>query len=157
MPRAGTLARLASELAGTALALLAAGGPALAATRAADPQPPAEGAGIVAAAAAPTKITSKYSCDLSGYATSIPATFNATPTIPASVVAGSKLDITLATTASYALPAAVLTALSGVSSFDVSAHLTQQPGTGSPPPAQAAATGSGGVPSARSGRRSGSR
>lgn len=137
MLQARTLARLTAGLAGAgltaltaALALMAVGGPAMAAT-AADPPPPAEGAGIVAAAAAPTKITSHYSCDLSGYGTSIPAaTLSATLTIPASVVAGSKLDVTLATTASDALPAAVLTALSGVTSFDVSADLTQQPGTG---------------------------
>jgi hypothetical protein len=138
MLRARILARLMAGLAGAglaaltaALALLAVGGPAVAATAAADPPPPVEGSGIVAAAAAPTKITSQYSCDLSGYGTSIPAaTLSATLTIPASVVAGSKLDLTLATTASDALPAAVLTALKGVTSFDVSAQLTQQPGTG---------------------------
>ena len=137
MLRARTLARLAAGPAGVglaaltvALALLAAGGPAMAATRAAEPTPPDVGAGVVAAAAAPTKIISKYSCDLSGYGTSTPASLSATLTIPASVVAGSKVDITLATTASDALPTAALTALSGVTTFDVSAHLTQQPGTG---------------------------
>jgi hypothetical protein len=113
-----------------ALALLAAGRPALAAVRASDP-PPDTAAGVVAAAAAPTTITSKYSCDLTGYGASIPdATVSATLTIPASVVADSSLDVTLATTASDALPAAVVTALDGVTSFDVAGHATQQPGTG---------------------------
>ena len=39
-----------------------------------------------------------------------------------------ELHLTLATTASDALPAVVLTALKGVTSFDVSAELAQQPG-----------------------------
>ena len=129
------MARAAAGLAGTglsvvtmALALLAAGAPAMAAT-AANPPPPVEGSGVVAAVTAPTTITSKYSCDLSGYGASIPAAMlSATVTIPASVAADSELHLTLATTASDALPAAVLTALKGVTSFDVSAELAQQPG-----------------------------
>lgn len=130
------MARAAAGLAGAGLsmvmvtlALLAAGAPAMAATTAANPPPPVEGSGVVAAVTAPTTITSKYSCDLSGYGATIPAaTLSATVTIPASVAAGSELHLTLATTASDALPAAVLTALKGVTSFDVSAELAQQPG-----------------------------
>jgi hypothetical protein len=130
------MARAAASLAGTglsvvtvALALLAAGAPAMAATTAANPPPPIEGSGIVAAVTAPTTVTSKYSCDLSGYGASTPAaTLSATVTIPASVAADSALRLTLATTASDTLPAAVLTALKGVTSFDVSAELAQQPG-----------------------------
>jgi hypothetical protein len=104
----------------------------MAATRAAEGAPHSPGADMVAAAAAPTKITSQYLCNLSGYGASIPAaTLSATLTIPASVVADSSFDVTLATTASDALPAAVLTALNGVTSFDLSANVTQQPGTSS--------------------------
>jgi hypothetical protein len=130
------MGRAASGLAGTglsavtlALALLAAGAPAMAATAAANPTPSVEGSGVAAAVTAPTAVTSKYSCDLSGYGASIPAVaLSATVTVPASVTADSQLHLTLATTASDALPAAVLTALKGVTSFDVSAELAQQPG-----------------------------
>jgi hypothetical protein len=130
MPRAAaSLAGTALSVVTVALALLAAGAPAMAATTAANPPPPIEGSGIVAAVTAPTTVTSKYSCDLSGYGASAPAaTLSATVTIPASVAADSALRLTLATTASDTLPAAVLTALKGVTSFDVSAELAQQPG-----------------------------
>lgn len=134
MLRARTLARLAVQLAGVGLVgvglvVLTMGGTAMAAARAADPTPPNAGTSLVAAAAAPTTITSKYSCDLSGYGTSLPAvTLSATVTIPASVAADASLHITLATTASDDLPAAVITALKGVTEFGVTGELAQQPG-----------------------------
>jgi hypothetical protein len=124
------MARLTAGLTGLAMgiALLAVSLTAAAAPRGGSGTPGASPVRFSAIAVAPTTITSQYSCDLSGYGSGIPAvTLSGTLTIPGSVVATEPLDISLTTTASTALPAAVVTALSGINEFAFSAGLTQKP------------------------------
>lgn len=130
MLRTGTMARLTAGLTGLAvgIALLAVSLTAAAAPYGGSGTPGASALRLSAIAVAPTTITSQYSCDLSGYGSGIPAvTLSGKLTIPGSVVATQPLNITLETTASTALPAAVITALSGITEFAYAGSVTQKP------------------------------
>lgn len=126
MLRAGKMARLGTGLAGVILVFsvsaLTSAAPAAAATAASATASavPNGVSSFLGMAAPPTTATSQYSCDLSGYGSGIsPVTVSGTLTIPASVVAASDFKVTLSTTASGALPSAVVTALNGVTSFTI--------------------------------------
>lgn len=130
MLRTGTMARLAAGLTGltVGIGLLAVSLTAAAAPRGGPGAPGVSAVSLAAAAVAPTTITSQYSCDLSGYGTGLTAVkLSGTLTIPGTVVATEPLDISLATTASTALPASVVTALNGITEFAYAGSVTQKP------------------------------
>ena len=127
MLRAGKLARLGAVISGLAVCLTALtpgvakadGGPL----------------SIASMMTPPTTFTAQYSCDLSAYGSGIPpVTLSATITVPARAQTFVPVPISLKTT-SVALPSSVLSQLSGVVSFDLTASLTwkQFPYSGSVP------------------------
>jgi hypothetical protein len=116
MLRAGKLARLAGILVGlmTAVTLLAAG----------EASASAAATAATVGTATPKTFTAAYSCDLSGYGTSLaPVSVSATLSFAPAVQAQDELDITLTTT-SVALPSSVLSQLTPVTSFGLSAAVT---------------------------------
>jgi hypothetical protein len=118
----GDQARLTACLKGVAVLALSALALAAPATGAAAAQSADPGGQFRVASllTPPTKVTSSYSCDLSAYGTGLtPVTLSGTLSVPASVIADSAADVTVTTTASDALPAAVVTALAGVKSFNI--------------------------------------
>jgi len=123
MLRAGKLARLGAGIGGIAVCLTALtpgvaradGGPLSFASMLAQPK----------------TFTAQYSCDLSAYGSGIPpATLSATVTVPGRAETLVPVPITLKTT-SVALPSSVLSQLSGVVSFDLTASLTAKQGQAS--------------------------
>lgn len=123
MLRAGKLARVGAVIGGLAMCLTAltpgvaraAGGPL----------------SIASMLTPPTTFTAQYSCDLSAYGSGIPpVTIGATVTVPARAQTLVPVPITLTTT-SVALPSSVLSQLSGVVSFDLTASLTAKQGQAS--------------------------
>jgi hypothetical protein len=142
------MARLAAGLTGltVGIGLLAVSLTAAAAVRGGPGTPGGSAVSLAAAAVAPTTITSHYSCDLSGYGSGLtPVTLSGTLTIPGTVVATEPLDISLATTASTALPASVVTALNGITEFAYAGSVTQKPAapatsTATPPTPTASTT-----------------
>ena len=117
MLRVGKLARLGAVIGGLAVCLTAlAPGVAMA-----DGAPPLSFASMLAP---PTTFTAQYSCDLSAYGSGIaPVTISATVTVPGKAETIVPVPITLKTT-SVALPSSVLSQLSGVVSFDLTASVT---------------------------------
>jgi hypothetical protein len=125
MLRVGGQARLSTGLK-VAMAVLALSALALAASAAAATAAQSADPGgqfqVASLLAPPAKVSSSYSCDLSALAGgAAPVTFSGTLSVPSTVVADSKVDVTFTSTASTTLPAAVVTALAGVTSFDVAA------------------------------------
>jgi hypothetical protein len=128
-----------------ALPALALTAPVAVAAQAADPGGQFS---ATALAAPPTKVTAAYSCDLSAYAGTTPVTLSGTFSIPPTVVADSTVDITLATTAGTLTPAEV-TALTGVTTFDIATTLTAKEtlkGVATPIPGTVALTGAATAP-----------
>jgi hypothetical protein len=81
--------------------------------------------------AKPTTFAAQYSCDLSAYGSGIPpVTISATITVPGKAQTTVPVPITLQTT-KVALPSSVLSQLSGVVSFDLTASVTAKQGQGS--------------------------
>lgn len=116
MLRAGKLARLAVGIVGLAVCFTALA-PGVAR---ADGGP----AGFASVLAPPKTFTAQYSCDLSAYGSGIsPVTVSATVTVPGKAQTLVPVPITLKTT-SVALPPSVLSQLSGVVSFDLTATMT---------------------------------
>jgi hypothetical protein len=77
-------------------------------------------------AAPPKTVTATYSCDLSAYQSgSSPVTISATTIVPATATTVTPVDVTLKTT-SVVLPSPVLSKLSGVVSFDLTASVTAE-------------------------------
>jgi hypothetical protein len=116
MLRVGKLARLGAFIGGLAVCL-AALAPGVAR---------ADGGPLSFASmlAPPTTSTAQYSCDLSAYGSDIPpVTVSATVTVPRHAQTLVPVPITLTTT-SVALPSSVLSQLSGVVSFDLTANVT---------------------------------
>ncbi len=80
--------------------------------------------GLASMAVPPETFTATYSCDLSAYGSGIsPVAVSSTVIVPATVPTVTPVVITLKT-ASVALPASVLSKLSGVGSFDLAASVT---------------------------------
>ena len=113
MLRVGKLARLGAVIGGLAVCLtaltpgvaMADGGPL----------------SFASMLAPPTTFTAQYSCDLSAYGSGIPPVkLSATVTVPRRAQTRFAVPITLKTT-SVALPSSVLSQLSGVVSFDLTA------------------------------------
>jgi hypothetical protein len=138
MLRVGGQARLTGCLKGVAvlaLSAIALAGSAAAATAAQSAGPGGQFS-AKSMLAPPARVTSAYSCDLSGYGTGLtPVTFSGTLSVPATVVADSRTDVAVVTTASTALPAAVVTALAGVKTFDIATTVTAKQGTFTSTPA----------------------
>lgn len=123
MIRAGERARLAAGIAGLALCftLLAPG------VASADGGP----LSFARLLTPPKTLTAQYSCDLSAYQSGLaPVTVSATYSFPGSVQTLVPVPITLTTT-SAALPASVLSQLSGVVSIGLTATVTAQQGQAS--------------------------
>jgi hypothetical protein len=84
--------------------------------------------------ARPTTFTAQYSCDLSAYGSGVaPVTLSATITVPGRAETLVPVPITLETT-SVALPPSVLSQLSGVVSFDLTATVTAKENQLASPP-----------------------
>jgi hypothetical protein len=120
MLRAGKLARLGAVIGGLAVCLtaltpgvaMAAGGPL----------------SIASMLTPPTTFPAQYSCNLSAYGSGIPpVTLSATITVPGRAETTVPVPVTLKTT-SVALPSSVLSQLSGVVSFDLTASLVKKQG-----------------------------
>jgi hypothetical protein len=127
MFRAGKLTCVAVAAAGLVAAFTMLGpGPATAATGTAGAGTAAGGAGGPATfalmAAPPKTFTATYSCDLMPYSASSSVTVSATLMIPATASTLSPVVLTLKTT-SVALPSSVLSQLSGVDSFGLTASV----------------------------------
>src|SRR5215469_6107081 len=120
MLRAGRLARLGVGIGGLAVCLTAlAPGVAMAAGG------PLSFASVLAP---PTTFTAEYSCGLSAYGSGIPpVTVSATVTVPKRAQTLVTVPVSVKTT-SAALPSSVLSQLSGVVSFDLTASLTAKQG-----------------------------
>src|SRR5215469_4168061 len=72
----------------------------------------------------PKTVTAQYSCDLSGYQSGLPpVSVSATVTFPGTAQTLVPVPVTLTTT-DVALPASVLSQLSGVVSFDLTTTVT---------------------------------
>ena len=123
MFRAGKLTCLAVGAAGLAVAFTMLGqGMAMAAAGSGGPVT------FALMAAPPKTFTAAYSCDLSAYQSgSSSVTISATTIVPATAATVTPVDVTVKTT-SVALPSAVLSKLSGVVSFDLTASVTAKQG-----------------------------